>query len=253
MKKKLLFTLLLTIVMTMCFGMTAFASPKTMPDGTVFDAEYYAKTYPDVASAIGTDENALYQHYATMGKAEGRKPIADAQPAETVTSVPHLDEVLAKTQLFFDNGGGLTANENDHYNNSDIILLEGIIETSVNSYIEPILEVCARNGFKDLVKADRTLHPELFSPDNVFQCNYLLVDEPLIFSNVDYDPNDGAAKAISIMVSQNLKDYTVPGYYMMGVYFPPEEQKKNDTRITIRAKSNYRYGGLKYIREIPVN
>ena len=84
----------------MCFGMTVFASPKTMPDGTVFDAEYYAKTYPDVVSAIGTDENALYQHYVMAGKAEGRKPLADTQPSETVTSVPHLDEVLARTQLF---------------------------------------------------------------------------------------------------------------------------------------------------------
>ncbi len=41
-------------------------------DGTIFDAEYYAQTYPDVANAVGTDRDALYNHYVTFGKAEGR-------------------------------------------------------------------------------------------------------------------------------------------------------------------------------------
>ncbi len=39
---------------------------------TNFDAEYYAQTYPDVANAVGTDRDALYNHYVTFGKAEGR-------------------------------------------------------------------------------------------------------------------------------------------------------------------------------------
>ena len=247
MKKKLSIVTLLTIVMTMCLGMTAFASPRTMPDGTVFDAEYYAKTYPDVASAIGTDENALYQHYATMGKAEGRKPIADAQPAETVTSVPHLDEVLAKTQLFFNELGNSPESYHD-----EVVLLEGIVETPVSNYIEPILKICAQNGYKDLVFAERTFSPKLYSPDNVFNCNYLLVNEPLIFSNVDYDPNNGAGRPVSIMVWQNLKDFTRPAYSIMGYTVSSEAEKKNDTCITIE-KSVFRHGGLKYIREIPVN
>ena len=38
------------------------AAPKTMPDGTVFDAEFYAETYPDVKDAVGSDETALYDH-----------------------------------------------------------------------------------------------------------------------------------------------------------------------------------------------
>ena len=38
----------------MCNSLTVFAAPETMPDGTVFDAEYYAQTYPDVANAVGT-------------------------------------------------------------------------------------------------------------------------------------------------------------------------------------------------------
>lgn len=57
------------------------AAPETMPDGTVFDAEYYAQTYPDVANAVGTDRDALYNHYVSFGKAEGRLACA---PTTTV-------------------------------------------------------------------------------------------------------------------------------------------------------------------------
>jgi len=62
------------IVAALCLGngMTAFAAPETMPDGTVFDAEYYAQTYPDVVAALGTDAGAMYQHYVTFGRNEGR-------------------------------------------------------------------------------------------------------------------------------------------------------------------------------------
>jgi hypothetical protein len=51
-----------------------YAAPKTMADGSVFDADYYAENNPDVVSVLGTDENALYQHYVTYGQAEGRLP-----------------------------------------------------------------------------------------------------------------------------------------------------------------------------------
>lgn len=76
MKRKLLviFALVASLGTT---GMTVYAAPKTMPDGTVFDAEYYAETYPDVKNAIGNDETALYNHYVQHGKAEGRKATAD--------------------------------------------------------------------------------------------------------------------------------------------------------------------------------
>lgn len=31
-------------------SMTAYAQPRTMSDGTVFDAEFYASVYPDVVA-----------------------------------------------------------------------------------------------------------------------------------------------------------------------------------------------------------
>lgn len=45
----------------------------------IFDAEFYKKQYPDVAAAIGDDEQALLQHFLLFGLAEGRtgSPILD--------------------------------------------------------------------------------------------------------------------------------------------------------------------------------
>lgn len=74
---------IILMMAVMAFGMGVFsvdaeAAPKTMADGTVFDAEFYAATYSDVVAVLGTDEAILYQHYVTNGKAEGRMPCAIA-------------------------------------------------------------------------------------------------------------------------------------------------------------------------------
>lgn len=76
MKKKLLYLLLSVVFCTISFtnNLSALAAPVVMPDGNIFDAEYYAGANPDVASILGTDANALYQHYISYGKAEGRTP-----------------------------------------------------------------------------------------------------------------------------------------------------------------------------------
>lgn len=76
MKRKMLATVSCTLILSMVMGLSALAAPQTMSDGQVFDPEFYAQTYPDVAAAFGTDANALYQHYVTCGKAEGRLPYA---------------------------------------------------------------------------------------------------------------------------------------------------------------------------------
>ena len=80
MKKTL--ALILTMAMSLSVSMTAFAAPKTMADGQTFDPEFYAETYPDVKAAFGNDEAALYNHYVTYGKSEGRKPYADGYVSE---------------------------------------------------------------------------------------------------------------------------------------------------------------------------
>lgn len=74
-----------TVCMLLLSGMNVQAAPKVMPDGTVFDAEFYAEKYPDVKEALGTDEQTLYGHYVTFGKAEGRMATASA-PEQVVDS-----------------------------------------------------------------------------------------------------------------------------------------------------------------------
>ena len=68
--KKLLATVTLTGAVV-ASPLTAFAAPQTMPDGTIFDAEYYAQKNPDVVAALGTDAGILYQHYVMSGKMKG--------------------------------------------------------------------------------------------------------------------------------------------------------------------------------------
>lgn len=40
---------------------------------STFDSARYAADYPDLAAALGNDKNALYNHYITSGRKEGRK------------------------------------------------------------------------------------------------------------------------------------------------------------------------------------
>lgn len=77
MKKKLLLTIAV-IAFAFGFSLPVHAQPVELPDGTLFDPEYYAQANPDVAAVFGTDENLLYLHYVQFGKAEGRAPVAGA-------------------------------------------------------------------------------------------------------------------------------------------------------------------------------
>ena len=56
------------------FGTKVKAAPEVMPDGTIFDAAYYAAANPDVVSVCGTDKTTLYSHYRLYGANEGRLP-----------------------------------------------------------------------------------------------------------------------------------------------------------------------------------
>ena len=58
MQKRLTLAVLIMCSFFLFTEMDIQAAPKTMPDGTVFDADFYAETYPDVAKAVGNDEVA---------------------------------------------------------------------------------------------------------------------------------------------------------------------------------------------------
>ena len=85
--KKLLQKFPVLLALCMLFAVvpakTASAAPKTMPDGTVFDARYYADSYADVKAAFGYDEDALWQHYSVYGKSEGRSCAAGSGKSGT--------------------------------------------------------------------------------------------------------------------------------------------------------------------------
>ena len=78
MKKKHLWetAALFVLLAFMLLPVKAMAAPLQMPDGNVFDAEYYAQQNPDVVAVLGTDPALLYRHYLTCGKTEGRLPYA---------------------------------------------------------------------------------------------------------------------------------------------------------------------------------
>ena len=109
MKKNLLIKLITATfaASTVLAPMSVLAAPKTMPDGGVFDPQYYASTYPDVVKALGADENVLYQHYLTYGKKEGRQPYAPALTDEQVT-----EKLLALKSKYPD---GMVWDENTYY------------------------------------------------------------------------------------------------------------------------------------------
>lgn len=77
MKKglKLLFSIVLSVMILLCNSTTVSAA--TLED--IFDAEYYADSYPDLKAAFGYDEGALYNHFLKYGLKENRNcsPILD--------------------------------------------------------------------------------------------------------------------------------------------------------------------------------
>ena len=93
MRKKV-FTLFLCMAMILGSSLSAYAEEKIMSDGEIFDAVYYAVYNPDVVNAVGTDENALYQHYVNYGKQEGRLPYASAIGENTTVNVQAVDNSL---------------------------------------------------------------------------------------------------------------------------------------------------------------
>ena len=67
MKRRMLLALL-SGLLGLSSTITVLASPRTMPDGTVFDSEYYAQTNPDVAAACGFSESHFMRYFRkTMG------------------------------------------------------------------------------------------------------------------------------------------------------------------------------------------
>ena len=72
-------------------GFALKAAPVPMADGGLFDAQFYAQSYPDVVAVVGTDANWLYLHYVLAGKAEGRLPYAPGSAGVPAASTGDFD------------------------------------------------------------------------------------------------------------------------------------------------------------------
>ena len=65
-----------------------YSEPETMPDGVIFDGDYYSEKYPDVAAVYGTeDTKALYSHYSEYGREEGRFATKEREEAASQNSI----------------------------------------------------------------------------------------------------------------------------------------------------------------------
>ncbi len=77
--------IILTVVTS---GFPVYSEPETMSDGVIFDGEYYAEKYPDVVEVLQTDDTeALYDHYRTYGRQEGRFPTKEREEAASQNAV----------------------------------------------------------------------------------------------------------------------------------------------------------------------
>lgn len=144
MKKKM--TVLLTMFLVLGSSMTVCAEPKAMPDGTIFDAEYYAENNPDVEAVFGADANLLYMHYFNFGRAEGRKPCSDSfLTTEFNNSTSTSTVKIEADDLYYLEAGRLAA---------------GIPwETFINTDYDAINRIKWDKTPETVVRADWSAHP----------------------------------------------------------------------------------------------
>lgn len=83
-KKNLILALLIAVMfVTVLSVRDVSAEVTTMPDGNLFDPEYYLAAYPEVYDTYGDLPLDLYRHYIEHGKAEGKQPY-HVQPKQSI-------------------------------------------------------------------------------------------------------------------------------------------------------------------------
>ncbi len=123
-KTRFISVLLETILLSSFISTKAYAAPKGMSDGQLFDAQFYADTYQDVKAAYGYNEEKLYTHYLVFGKAEGRKPYANAAattaPQTNDLTIDNKDETAEKQAAIQAGYYALPQNVKTYYNKKNI-------------------------------------------------------------------------------------------------------------------------------------
>ena len=96
--KNILLSIVACAAAVLFYSQTVVAAPQQMADGNIFDAEFYAAAYPDVAAVFGNDADMLYMHYVLCGQAEGRLPY-NATGLTVVAAAPLPVNNIAQVQL----------------------------------------------------------------------------------------------------------------------------------------------------------
>ena len=94
MMKKVIIKLITTTLVLTFVGSTLTANA-----AAEFDPSFYATTYADVVNALGTEPQALYNHYLTYGQKEGRKAYKGANGGETVSGIKATTEDVIETEF----------------------------------------------------------------------------------------------------------------------------------------------------------
>lgn len=93
MRKKQMKNLAITgclVLMTMGTTITAWASENREDYRAVFDAQYYYDQNPDLQTSIGMDEEALFNHFVSVGAREGRSGNAEFNLKAYIYNNPDL-------------------------------------------------------------------------------------------------------------------------------------------------------------------
>lgn len=96
MKKRILIPAI-ALIMMLASGMTVFAAP----ENAVFNAAYYAAANPDVADKVGTNPDALYNHFIRYGLAAGLAASPDFDVRAYRARYPDLDAAFGDNWLAY--------------------------------------------------------------------------------------------------------------------------------------------------------
>ena len=135
---------------------------------TLFDADYYAYTNYDVVEALGSNYDALFNHFCDCGIWEGRKGWPDFDPSAYASAYPQLKEAY---------GNNILAYYLDYYNTG---IAQGRYLTTV--------EKCEENG----IKVQSLFGEWQFLDVNIYQAASYLSD-----SNGDSSNGGGGAAVVN--------------------------------------------------------
>lgn len=103
----------------------------------IFDADLYAKAYPDVAAAYGNDREALWNHYVTHGIKEGRTQINSGfNVFAYISAYPDLRNAFGDDLMaYYVHYANYGMNENRQLITVDAVTKAGYTITGINGQV----------------------------------------------------------------------------------------------------------------------